>query len=37
MFGREFSPLTTGRLGFSVRVTPNHYTDPPKPPLQRPY
>ncbi|MDP8990971.1 MAG: alpha-glucan family phosphorylase, partial [Acidobacteriota bacterium] len=25
LFGRQFSPLTTGRLGFSVRVTPNHY------------
>src|SRR5579872_6398399 len=28
MFGKTFAPLTTGRLGFSVRVTPNHYADP---------
>jgi glycogen phosphorylase len=28
LFGRAFSPVTTGRLGFSVRVTPNHCTDP---------
>src|SRR5258706_9884125 len=28
LFGRSFSPLSTGRLGFSVRVSPNHYTDP---------
>jgi starch phosphorylase len=27
-FGRDFSPFTTGRLGYSLRVTPNHYDDP---------
>ncbi len=36
MFGRQFSPLTTGRLGFSVRVTPNHYTDPLNRPCNAP-
>src|SRR5665213_1627416 len=36
MFGRPFSPLTTGRLGFSVRVTPNHYTDPLNRPCNAP-
>ena len=28
LFGRAFTPLTTGRLGYTVRVSPNHYTDP---------
>jgi starch phosphorylase len=28
MFGRDFSPFTTGRLGYSLRVSPNHYDDP---------
>ena len=28
MFGREFAPLVTGRLGYSVRVSPNHGEDP---------
>jgi glycogen phosphorylase len=28
MFGREFVPRVTGRLGYSVRVTPNHSDDP---------
>jgi starch phosphorylase len=27
-FGRETMPYATGRLGFAVRVTPNHFTDP---------
>lgn len=36
MFGRPFSPLTTGRLGFSVRITPNHYTDPLNRPCNAP-
>ena len=36
MFGHQFSPLTTGRLGFSVRVTPNHYTDPLNRPCNAP-
>ncbi len=28
LFGRDFAPYTTGRLGYSVRVSPNHYDDP---------
>ena len=36
LFGREFSPLSTGRLGFSVRVTPDHYTDPLNRPCNAP-
>jgi starch phosphorylase len=28
LFEREFTPFTTGRLGFSVRVSPNHFDDP---------
>jgi starch phosphorylase len=28
LFGREFVPKITGRLGYTVRVSPNHYTDP---------
>jgi starch phosphorylase len=28
LFGRDFVPATTGRLGFSVRVSPNRYSDP---------
>lgn len=28
LFGRDFAPLTTGRLGFSLRVSPNHCDDP---------
>jgi len=36
MFGRTFAPLTTGRLGFSVRVTPNHYADPLNRPCNAP-
>jgi len=35
-FGRSFAPLTTGRLGFSVRVSPNHYTDPLNRPCNAP-
>jgi starch phosphorylase len=27
-FGRHFVPHQTGRLGYAVRVTPNHYEDP---------
>lgn len=27
-FRREFVPVQTGRLGFSVRVSPNHFEDP---------
>ena len=36
LFGRAFSPLSTGRLGFSVRVTPNHYSDPLNRPCNAP-
>jgi starch phosphorylase len=28
LFGRSFTPVSTGRLGYTVRVSPNHYTDP---------
>lgn len=28
LFGRDFAPLVTGRLGYSVRVSPNHCEDP---------
>jgi starch phosphorylase len=28
MFGRDFAPYTTGRLGYSLRVSPNHFDDP---------
>jgi len=28
LFGRDIVPYATGRLGFSVRVTPNHFDDP---------
>lgn len=28
VFAREFTPQQTGRLGYSVRVSPNHYEDP---------
>jgi starch phosphorylase len=28
LFGTHFIPATTGRLGFSVRVSPNHFDDP---------
>ena len=28
LFGHDFSPMTTGRMGFGVRVSPNHVEDP---------
>ena len=28
VFAKEFVPQLTGRLGFSVRISPNHYEDP---------
>jgi starch phosphorylase len=28
MFGRDFAPFATGRLGYSLRVSPNHCDDP---------
>ena len=36
VFGCDFAPLTSGRLGFSVRVSPNHYTDPLNRPCNAP-
>jgi starch phosphorylase len=28
LFGRDIVPYATGRLGFSVRIAPNHFDDP---------
>src|SRR5579872_941653 len=28
VFGKEFVPYQTGRLGYSLRISPNHYDDP---------
>jgi starch phosphorylase len=28
VFANEFIPHQTGRLGYSVRISPNHYDDP---------
>ena len=28
VFEKEFQPQQTGRLGFSIRISPNHYEDP---------
>jgi len=28
VFGREFVPYETGRLGYSLRISPDHYDDP---------
>jgi glycogen phosphorylase len=28
VFGRDFAPFATGRLGYSIRVSPNHCDDP---------
>jgi len=36
LFGRDFAPLATGRLGYSVRVTPNHCDDPLNRPCNAP-
>ncbi|MBZ5605504.1 MAG: glycosyltransferase family 1 protein, partial [Acidobacteriia bacterium] len=36
MFGRDFAPFTTGRLGYSLRVSPNHYDDPLNRPCNSP-
>ena len=35
-FGRDFTPLATGRLGCSVRVSPNHFDDPINRPCNAP-
>jgi len=36
LFGRDFAPLTTGRLGYSLRVSPNHCDDPLNRPTNAP-
>ena len=36
LFGRSFAPMASGRLGYSVRVSPNHYTDPLNRPCNAP-
>jgi len=28
LFGREFVPHQTGRLGYTLRISPNHCDDP---------
>ncbi len=28
LFAKEFVPHQTGRLGYSLRISPNHYDDP---------
>jgi glycogen phosphorylase len=37
LFGKEFAPQSTGRLGFSARVTPNHCEDPLNRPCSSPF
>jgi starch phosphorylase len=37
LFGRDFAPLATGRLGYAVRVTPNHCEDPLNRPCNIPF
>ena len=37
LFGTEFVPDTTGRIGYSVRVTPNHCEDPLNRPCNAPF
>ena len=37
LFGRDFAPLTTGRLGYAVRVAPNHSEDPLNRPCNTPF
>ncbi len=36
VFGRDFAPFTTGRLGYSLRVSPNHCDDPLNRPCDAP-
>jgi len=36
LFGSDFSPMMTGRLGFAVRVSPNHVEDPLNRPCDAP-
>jgi starch phosphorylase len=35
-FGCDFAPHTSGRLGFAVRLSPNHYSDPLNRPCNAP-
>jgi glycogen phosphorylase len=37
LFGRDFAPLATGRLGYAVRVAPNHCDDPLNRPTNTPF
>ena len=37
LFGRDFAPLATGRLGYAVRVAPNHCEDPLNRPTNTPF
>ena len=36
MFGRDFAPISTGRLGYTLRISPNHYEDPLNRPCNSP-
>ncbi len=36
LFGRDFTPFATGRLGCSVRISPNHFDDPLNRPCNAP-
>jgi len=36
LFGRDFAPLSTGRLGFAARISPNHCQDPLNRPCNAP-
>ena len=36
LFGTDFTPLATGRLGCSVRISPNHFDDPLNRPCNAP-
>jgi starch phosphorylase len=36
LFGRKFIPFATGRLGCSVRISPNHFDDPLNRPCNAP-
>jgi len=35
-FGRDFAPFSTGRLGYSLRISPNHFDDPLNRPCNAP-
>ena len=35
-FGRDFAPFSTGRLGYSLRICPNHFDDPLNRPCNAP-